>query len=146
MIGMIIAILSGICMSVQGVFNTQMTRQTGPWMTNAFAQLTGFIVCAVLWFWKEREKLHPMDIFTVRPIYLLSSGILGVIITYTVILSMDQMGPAKAVMFIVCAQLLAATFIEAFGWFGMEKVQFDWRKIIGTLFFIVGIILYKWKG
>lgn len=36
MLGFWIAILSGALMSVQGVFNTQVTKQSGIWVANAF--------------------------------------------------------------------------------------------------------------
>lgn len=45
MIGFLIAILSGACMAVQGVFNTQVTKTTGMWVSNGWVQLTAFLVC-----------------------------------------------------------------------------------------------------
>ena len=47
--------------------------------------------------------------------------------SYTVIRSMDALGPAKAVMLIVIAQLAVAYIIELFGWFGVEKQPWEWR-------------------
>ncbi len=44
MIGFFIALLSGALMSVQGVFNTQVTKTTGMWVSNAWVQLTAFAV------------------------------------------------------------------------------------------------------
>ena len=45
MIGFFIAILSGALMSVQGVFNTQVTKTSGIWVANAFVQFTALLVC-----------------------------------------------------------------------------------------------------
>ena len=36
--GLIIAIVSGALMSVQGVFNTQVTKASGIWAANCFVQ------------------------------------------------------------------------------------------------------------
>ena len=58
---------------------------------------------------------------------------------------MDMMGPAKAVMMIVTAQILVAYLIELFGLFGVEKQPFSWRKVIGILLAAGGIILFKWE-
>ena len=44
------ALLSGALMSVQGVFNTQVTKTTGMWVSNAWVQLTAFLLCVVAWF------------------------------------------------------------------------------------------------
>ena len=58
---------------------------------------------------------------------------------------MDMMGPAKAVMMIVTAQILVAYLIELFGLFGVEKQPFSWRKVMGILLAAGGIILFKWE-
>ena len=41
MIGFLIALVSGALMSIQGVFNTQVTKSTGIWTASAFVQFTG---------------------------------------------------------------------------------------------------------
>ena len=46
---------------------------------------------------------------------MLLGGAIGAFITYTVIRSMDALGPAKAVMLIVVAQLAVAYIIERCG-------------------------------
>ena len=48
--GMIISVISGILMSIQGVFNTEVTKATNIWITAAFVQLSAFIVCMLAWF------------------------------------------------------------------------------------------------
>ena len=70
-------------------------------------------------------------------------GVMGAFITFTVIKSMDQLGPAAAVMIIVIAQLLTAYLIEVFGMFGVEKAAFEWKKAAGMVLAIAGIILFK---
>ena len=44
--GILTALLSGALMSVQGVFNTEVTRQTGVWVSAGWVQLTAFVICA----------------------------------------------------------------------------------------------------
>ena len=144
--GIWIAVLSGALMSIQGVFNTQVTEKTGSWITNTFVQLTGFLVCLCIWFIKERNMTSFSNLMTVEPKYLLTGGILGAFITFTVIMGMSSLGPAKAVMLIVAAQLIVAYLIEVFGWFGVEKVGFDWMKLLGTLLFLAGIVVFKIRG
>ena len=143
MIGFLIAVISGLLMSVQGVFNTQVTKTTGMWVANAFVQFTAFLVCIAIWALSDRTSLGTL--LKVEPRYMLIGGILGAGITYTVIKAMDMMGPAKAVMMIVTAQILVAYLIELFGLFGVEKQPFSWRKVIGILLAAGGIILFKWK-
>lgn len=143
MIGFLIAVISGLLMSVQGVFNTQVTKTSGLWVTNAFVQFTAFLVCIAIWAVSDRTSFATL--LKVEPRYMLIGGILGAGITYTVIKAMDSMGPAKAVMMIVTAQILVAYLIELFGLFGVEKQPFSWKKVIGILLAAGGIILFKWE-
>ncbi len=143
MVGFLIALLSGALMSIQGVFNTQVTKSSNIWTASAFVQFSALIVCLGAWFITERTSL--LKVFEVEPKYMLLGGAIGAFITYTVIKSMDALGPAKAVMLIVVAQLLVAYIIEVFGWFGVDKQPLEWRKAIGMALAIAGIVIFKWK-
>lgn len=143
MIGFFIALISGALMSVQGVFNTQVTKASSIWTASAFVQFTALLVCLGAWLFTDRSSL--MQVFQVQPKYMLLGGALGAFITYTVIKSMDMLGPAKAVMLIVVAQLLVAYIIELFGWFGVEKQPWEWRKAVGMAVAVAGIVIFKWK-
>lgn len=143
MIGFFIALLSGALMSIQGVFNTEVTKTSGIWVTNIFVQFTALLVCLLAWVITDRSSFQ--TIIKVEPRYMLLGGVIGAAITYTVIKSMDMLGPAKAVMLIVVAQLLVAYAIEVFGMFGVDKQGFEWRKAIGMAVAIAGIVIFKWK-
>ncbi len=143
MIGFLIAVISGALMSVQGVFNTQVTKSSGIWAANAFVQFTALLVCLIAWFFFERSSF--MDVLRVEPKYMLLGGVMGAGITYTVIKGMAMLGPAKAVMVIVVAQLIVAYLIELFGLFGVEKQPLEIRKVAGMVIAIAGIIIFKWK-
>lgn len=143
MLGILIALLSGALMSIQGVFNTEVTKNTSLWVSNCWVQITAFAVCLIGWFFTGRQSFG--GLFVMDHKYMLFGGVIGAFITLTVIQSMSQLGPARAVMLIVVSQLLIAYLIELFGLFGVEKVEFDWRKVIGMGLAISGIIIFKWK-
>ena len=143
MTGIIIALVSGILMSVQGVFNTQVTKQTSLWISAGWVQLTALIVCIAAWLFTGRQDVT--SLFQVTPRYVLLGGVIGAAITVTVIQSMNSLGPAQSALLIVIAQLIAAWVIELFGMFGMEKTSFEWRKLLGLAIAIAGIILFKWE-
>ena len=43
-------------MSIQGVFNTQVTKTTGMWVGNGWVQFTAFAVCLAMWvFYRKRS-------------------------------------------------------------------------------------------
>ncbi len=143
MFGMMIALVSGALMSIQGVFNTQLTKQSSLWAATGFVQLTAFIVCIAAWYFTGRQSISA--VLTARPWYLLTGGVIGAFITITVVKSMDMLGPAQSALLIVTSQVLIAYLIELFGLFGVEKAAFSWKKLLGMALAIAGIILFKWE-
>lgn len=143
MIGFFIAVLSGALMSVQGVFNTQVTKTTGMWVSNAWVQFSALLLCLVAWLVAGRDSFGA--IAKVEPKYVLLGGVIGAGITWTVIKSMAALGPAKAALLIVIAQLIVAYLIELFGLFGVEKAMFEWRKVGGLALALIGIAIFQWE-
>ena len=141
--GWLIALISGALMSLQGVFNTELTKQTSLWVANSWVQGTALLVCLGAWFLRERKSFGTL--FQVDSKYLLLGGVIGAFITLTVILSMDELGPAASTLLIVVAQIGVAYLIELFGWFGVERAAFEWNKFMGILISVGGIVLFNWK-
>ncbi len=141
--GILIALLSGALMSVQGVFNTEVTKQTSLWVSSAFVQFTALLVCLAAWLLTDRTRLTSLA--EVEHKYMLLAGVIGAFITITVVKAMDSLGPARAAMLIVISQLIVAYLIELFGIFQVEKQPFEWRKLLGMLVAIAGIVLFKWE-
>lgn len=144
MVGFFVAILSGALMSIQGVFNTEVTKTTGMWVSNAWVQLTAFAVCLAAWLIAGRDDLTTIG--KVEPKYLLLGGVIGAGITLTVIKAMNQLGPAKAALLIVVAQLIVAYVIELLGLFGVDKESLEWRKVIGMVIALIGVTIFQWKS
>ena len=138
--GFLVALISGALMSIQGVFNTEMTKQTSLWVSTGWVQFSAFLVCVLAWIFTGRDSVGAL--WQVENKYTL---LIGAFITITVIQSMGSLGPAKAAMLIVISQLAVAYIIELFGLFGVEKVDFQWRKLIGMAVAIVGIVIFKWE-
>ena len=128
MIGFFIALLSGALMSVQGVFNTQVTKTTGMWVSNAWVQLSAFALCLVAWLIAGRDSVTTLA--KVEPKYVLLGGVIG---------------PAKAALLIVISQLIVAYVIELLGLFGVDKEPLEWRKIIGMVIALIGVAIFQWK-
>ena len=139
--GILIALLSGALMSIQGVFNTEVTRQSSIWVSAGWVQLTAFVTCLVLWLLTGRPEIQ--GIWQVRPWYMLLGGVIGAFITWTVIRSVESLGPAKSALLIVVAQIIVAYGIEVFGLFGVEKTGWEWKKAIGALIAVIGIIIFR---
>ncbi len=142
MVGFLIACISGALMSIQGVFNTQVTKEAGMWVSNGWVQFSAFIVCIFAWLIMGRDSIS--SLMNVEPKYMLLGGAMGAGITWTVIKSVSGLGPAKATLLIVITQLTVSYLIELFGLFGMDKTPFVWKKLIGLGIAAAGIILFQW--
>lgn len=141
MLGILMCIVSGAAMSVQGVFNTRLSEQTGLLESNFIVQAIALVLAAVSLFWAKGSF---SGVMSVNKVYLLG-GVLGMIITITVMLGIKNLSPAVAISIILVSQLATAALIDAFGWFDSEKAVFGMRKIIGLAVMIFGIILFSYK-
>ena len=63
MAGFLIAIISGALMSLQGAFNTNVTKASSVWVTAMFVQLTALATCAIMWVIDGRPDI--MKLFKV---------------------------------------------------------------------------------
>ena len=142
--GYLIAALSGILMSLQGILNTEVTKQTSVWVSAAWVQATALAVSVIAWRITEGSSF--LAIKDVTPRYMLFGGVIGAFITITVIMSMGSVGPAQATMFIVVAQVIFSWLVELAGLFGVEKTSFSWSKAVGMVLAIAGMLIFKWEG
>ena len=141
--GFFTALISGALMSIQGVFNTEVTKQTSLWVSTGWVQISAFMVCVLAWIFTGRQSVSAL--WQVDNKYTLLGGVIGAFITITVIQSMGALGPAKAAMLIVISQLIVAYVIELLGMFGTMQQPLEWRKILGMLIAIAGIVIFKWE-
>ena len=142
MFGIICAIISGIAMSVQGVFNTRLGEKIGVWETTLLVQIIALIVSLVVFFFQGNGSYSHLK--EINKLYLLG-GVLGVIITFTVMKSVSSMGPTLGIGIILISQLLAAALIDAFGLFGSEKIKLLPNHFLGIAIMIAGIVIFKWN-
>ena len=77
MLGMLIGLLSGMLMSIQGVFNAEVTKQAGVWVAAGFVQITAFVICVAAWFVTGKEG-SISGIVQVKPWYMLLGGVIDV--------------------------------------------------------------------
>ncbi|NLV59070.1 MAG: DMT family transporter [Clostridiales bacterium] len=142
MIGFLFSIIAGAAMSVQGVMNTRLSDKMGLWEANAFVQGTAFVLSLLvaLIFGKG-------DTGAIRSVpkgYLLG-GVLGLVITVTVMLSIKGLDVTVAISAILIAQLLVAALIDGLGWMGQEKVPMGWKQYVGVALMLGGVVLMKLK-
>lgn len=140
--GIIFSIIAGMAMSVQGVMNTRLGEGIGNMEANTFVQGTAFaLALIVLIFWQQGSFTA---LGQVNKLYWLG-GVLGIVITLTVMLGIKSLGTTLSISIILISQLLIAAVIDAFGLMGSEKVAFGWSKYVGLALMTGGMLLFKYK-
>ena len=134
MLGFIWCAIAGAAMSVQGVMNTRLGEGIGTMEANAFVQCT-----AALIFYRTGSFSQLGGV----PWYYMLGGVLGLVITVTVMLGIGALSPTVAISVILISQLLVAALIDAFGLMGAERVSFGWTKFAGLALMIGGVVIFK---
>ena len=144
MAGFIIAIVSGALMSIQGIFNTNVTKSSSIWVAAGFVQLTALATCLIMWFFNGRPEVS--GVLRVDNKVSLLGGVIGAFITFTVVKSVSELGIAKAEITIVVAQVMVAYLIELFGLFGSKKAEFSWLKLLALIIAAGGVFMFYMVG
>ena len=142
MLGIIMSAVAGAAMSFQGVINTRLSEKIGLYESNVFVQGTAFVLGLVALWILGKGDFSAMT--QVNKVYWLG-GVLGLIITITVMLGIGNLSPTYAISIILISQLLVAAIIDAFGLLGAEKVAFTWTKWLGLALMIGGVVAFKWN-
>lgn len=144
MAGFIIAIVSGALMSIQGIFNTNVTKSSSIWVAAGFVQLTALATCLIMWFFNGRPEVS--GVLRVDNKVSLLGGVIGAFITFTVVKSVSELGIAKAEITIVVAQVIVAYLIELLGLFGSKKDEFSWLKLLALIIAAGGVFMFYMVG
>ena len=136
---LLLAAVAGITMATQGSINSILGKKIGIIEASLIVHLTAVIILIFLLIFNINKGTisHWKDL----PWYLYLGGLLGVIISYTVIISIPRLGVAVATTAIIAAQVLTAAIIDHFGIFGIDTVPFTWIKMVGIIFLAAGVRL-----
>jgi transporter family-2 protein len=76
-----------------------------------------------------------------QPWWMLTGGALGAFIVLSITVAAPRLGTTAVVGLLIAGQLVAATAIDRFGWFGFDRVALDWPRILGIAFLAAGAAL-----
>lgn len=141
--GILFALIAGLFVSIQLVFNARLGEKIGFWETNTFVHGSGFIFSFIILMIAGNGSFSKIG--ETNKLYLLG-GVLGVIIVFSAMTAVSALGATYSVAILLVTQLIAATIIDSFGLFGSPIIGFDITKFLGIIIMIAGIIVFKLKG
>lgn len=140
MLGFLFSVIAGVTMSLQGVFNTRLSEKIGLWETTLIVQGSSFLITILVFLFLGHNSFK--DLKNINKLYLLG-GLLAVAITYTVMLSISNLGPTFAIAIILISQLLSAAIIEYMGLFETPCCKFSTNEYLGVFLMLIGIVIFK---
>lgn len=143
MTGILFAVIAGVFIALQGVFNTRVSEKIGLWETNAVVMGIGFILATILAIFFGNGNLK--QIIEVNKLYLLG-GVFGVVIVYCIMKGITIVGPTYSIAVVIIVQLIVGMVVDCFGLFEIPQIKFHITKPIGIIIMIIGLMVFRAKG
>ena len=140
LLGFIFSVVAGMAMSIQGVMNTRLGEHVGTMEANALVQCTAAVLSLLVLLFYRSGSFSALG---ETPKLYWFGGVLGLVITVTVMLGIEKLSPTLSISVILISQLLVAALIDAFGLMDSEKVAFTWTKYAGLGLMLGGVVLFK---
>lgn len=138
-----LVLLVGSLLAIQGSINTQLTSYLKHPLQGALVNFTVGFLCLVALNFIFRTQLPDWDHVRTAPWYLFLGGVLGSIFVSSVIFFIPQIGVTTVLAAAIAGQLIAATIIDHFGFFGLAVHPINTGRIAGVLLLLGGIFLIQ---
>ncbi|HKJ41956.1 MAG TPA: DMT family transporter [Sunxiuqinia sp.] len=139
----IIVLLIGFLLAIQGSINTQLTTYLKHPIQGALVNFLVGSVCLIGLNLIFRTHLPDWGHVRTAPWYLFAGGMLGAIFVSSVIFFIPKIGVTTVLAASIAGQLIAASVIDHFGYFGLAVHQISVGRIAGILLLIGGIFLIQ---
>lgn len=135
-----LALGAGLAGAVQVAVQGRLGERVGSVEAVAVATAVTFaiIVPVVL---AVRRGTGGLGELTTLPRWLLLGGVLGGFIVLSITIAGPQIGTTATIALLIAGQLVAATAIDRFGWFGFERIGLTPVRVAGIVLLVVGAAL-----
>ncbi|PDZ03030.1 hypothetical protein COE20_15330 [Bacillus cereus] len=140
MIGFSLAIVAGVFISLQSVFNAKVNESVGQWLTTSCVLGIGLI--SSILFYIITENSISIKVYTTNYLFYVSA-LFGIGLIICIMGAIKSLGPAYTVLISLITQLVVALCIDTFGLFGIESIPLQINKLVGIGLLIMGIGIFK---
>lgn len=134
---LLLAGISGAAMALQGTLNGALGKVLGVWESTFIVHLIG-LVTTLFFILVLRIGFANFSRLGEVSWYYYLGGFLNVIIIYTLVRSIPQIGVTNATTAIIVCQILSAVIIDSLGIFGMKKLEFHYIDLLGVALLAIG--------
>ncbi|WP_445490805.1 DMT family transporter [Niallia sp. 03133] len=143
LVGIVLSLIAGGLVGLQNIFNSKVNERAGSWSTTTLVLGMGFLASLTIGFIVEGKRLFSLQ--NMQP-WFWFSGLIGVGVVTCLVQGMKRLRPTYAISIILIAQLGFAMLLDSLGWFGITKVPFTLKQLIGVLVITGGIFVFKLGG
>jgi transporter family-2 protein len=141
--GLFFAILAGLLVGLQNIFNAKVNEHAGTWATTALVLGLGFLASMTLGIVFEGTNLFVLE--NMQSWYWFS-GLIGVGVVVCLVQGTKLLGPTYAISIVLTSQLGFALLFDSLGWLGLEKIPFTFQQLVGVLVIACGVFVFKFGG
>jgi len=130
-------------LAIQGSINTQLTTYLKHPLQGAFVNFFVGTICLIGMNFIFKTHMPDWGHLKSAPWYLFVGGILGAIFVSSVIFFIPRIGVTTVLAASIAGQLIAASVIDHYGYFGVNIHTISTGKIIGIVLLLGGIFLIQ---
>ncbi len=134
----LIAVVAGAFVTIQGQFMGLMTREMGTLESVFITYGLGGVTIGLVMLIARGGNLAA---YRGVPTYALFAGFLGLIIVGAIGFSVSRLGTVAAFTTIVAAQYIASALVDHFGLFGAEERPLTPTTLLGMVVLLLGVWL-----
>jgi bacterial/archaeal transporter family-2 protein len=143
MIYIVAIFLVGTLLPIQSGVNSKLAKSiANPLTASLISVAVGFIVLGIYVLATKQFYLNLSTIGS-QPKWIWIGGIIGVLYVCSLIIIVPKLGSTLSFSILILGQLIVASLIDHYGWFGFPVFPFSIKKIVGILLIAVGIFLNK---
>ncbi len=138
----VIAFLLGIANTTQSGVNSQLRfALDNPILAAIISFSGGLIILLISYTLFNNSEVPSLDTFRQISWWKFTGGLLGSFFVISVIMIVNNLGPANMLCLIVAGQLISAIIIDHYGWLGFHVQPINLARITGVIFLVVGVYL-----
>ncbi|WP_108803201.1 DMT family transporter [Aquimarina sp. Aq107] len=140
----LLAFAAGAFVPIQTGANALLGKNLGSGMLSTLVVFVVATLSTALFIAFQRPTIPNITQLSAIPLYAwVTGGILGAAYIYLLIYTAPKLGMAGVVGFVVSGQLIAAMLFDHFGWMGFEQHSINWKRFLGALLLITGVLIIK---
>jgi bacterial/archaeal transporter family-2 protein len=135
-----LAVAAGLAGSVQVAVMSRLGERIGVAEALGFATLLTAAI-AFIGLVLVRRSLGGYERALHQPWWMLTGGLLGLLIVFTVTYAGPRIGVTATVSILIAGQLAMGTAIDRFGLLGSQRIGLHWERVIGIVLLATGAAL-----